>query len=192
MNIFAVDSNPLDAARMLCDQHVSKMILESMQMLSDTHRVLRGKKATVYTVSGRKRTVYQLHDDTENFLYKTCNPNHGCTRWVRESSANYWWLVDHVQEMHYEFQYRFGKDHKSFSLFPYFSQNIPANLPACRLTKFFLAMPEHHYRDNPVDSYRKFYYEDKVRSGMARWNKGRPAPDWVLDRLKLDKMIMTA
>ena len=98
----------------------------------------------------------------------------------------------HVHEMHREFQYRFDKDHKSFSLYRYFENHVPAELPVGELTDFFLAMPKHHQRVDPIDSYRKFYYEDKVLSGMARWNNKRNPPEWVLERLNLDKMIMTA
>ena len=40
MNIFALDKDPTQAARMMCDKHVVKMILESAQLLSTAHRVL--------------------------------------------------------------------------------------------------------------------------------------------------------
>ena len=33
MNIFYVDKNPETAAKMMCDKHIIKMILESAQML---------------------------------------------------------------------------------------------------------------------------------------------------------------
>ena len=35
MNIFATDSNPIIAARNLCDKHINKMIVESAQMLAN-------------------------------------------------------------------------------------------------------------------------------------------------------------
>ena len=42
MNIFVLDKDPVVAAQMLCDKHVSKMIVESAQMLSTAHRLLDG------------------------------------------------------------------------------------------------------------------------------------------------------
>ena len=38
MNIFILDRNPHEAARLQCDKHVVKMIVESAQMLSTAHR----------------------------------------------------------------------------------------------------------------------------------------------------------
>ena len=39
MNIFYLHENPVTAAEMSCDKHVTKMILESAQLLSTCHRV---------------------------------------------------------------------------------------------------------------------------------------------------------
>ena len=35
MNIFCIDENPIQAARWLCDIHLSKMVVESSQMLAN-------------------------------------------------------------------------------------------------------------------------------------------------------------
>ena len=48
MNIFVLDNDPDTAARMMCDKHVVKMIVESAQMLSTAHRVLDGIEWTDY------------------------------------------------------------------------------------------------------------------------------------------------
>ena len=47
MNIFVLDKDPREAARMLCDKHVPKMIVESGQMLSTAHRMLDGTQSNV-------------------------------------------------------------------------------------------------------------------------------------------------
>lgn len=41
MNIFILDKDPVKAAQLQCDAHVSKMILESAQMLSTVHQIGR-------------------------------------------------------------------------------------------------------------------------------------------------------
>ena len=43
MNIFALSSDPFEAAQMLCDKHCIKMIVETAQLLSTAHRVLDGE-----------------------------------------------------------------------------------------------------------------------------------------------------
>lgn len=40
MNIFHLDRDPVVAARMMCDKHVVKMIVEYAQLMSTAHRVL--------------------------------------------------------------------------------------------------------------------------------------------------------
>ena len=42
MNIFALSNDPAEAAQMMCDKHIPKMIVEAAQMLSTAHRMLDG------------------------------------------------------------------------------------------------------------------------------------------------------
>ena len=42
MNVFVLDYDPKTAAEMHCDKHVVKMILETAQLLSTSHRMLDG------------------------------------------------------------------------------------------------------------------------------------------------------
>ena len=58
MNIFYLDKNPNTAAKMMCDKHIIKMILESAQMLCTAKRVLDG---TMYLWQ-RQRTAEILKD----------------------------------------------------------------------------------------------------------------------------------
>ena len=74
MNIFILDEDPVVAAQAQCDKHVVKMVLESAQMLSTTHRLL-----------GENHQVF----------YKTVHKNHPCTVWTRRSSGNYLWHLEH-------------------------------------------------------------------------------------------------
>ena len=77
MNIFYLDEKPMTAARMHCDKHVVKMILESAQMLSTAHRILDGND----------------YADRRG-LYKATHKNHPANIWVRESANNYVWLYN--------------------------------------------------------------------------------------------------
>ena len=42
MNVFVLDKDPVKAVVQQCDKHIVKMILESAQMLSTSHRMLDG------------------------------------------------------------------------------------------------------------------------------------------------------
>jgi len=74
MNIFILDEDPSAAAKMHCDKHVVKMILETAQMLSTAHRLVDGDE----------------YADRVG-LYKAAYPNHPCTVWVREYAGAYLW-----------------------------------------------------------------------------------------------------
>ena len=54
MNIFYLSEDPLEAAQMMVDRHVVKMILESAQLLSTAHRILDGEEV-VNVVNNRKK-----------------------------------------------------------------------------------------------------------------------------------------
>ena len=75
MNIFVVHPDPVESAKQLCDKHICKMILESIQML-----------CTAWPEEEAPKTCGASH------------VNHPCSRWARESSGNYDWLVKHWTE----------------------------------------------------------------------------------------------
>jgi hypothetical protein len=71
MNIFVLDTDPQIAAGFLCNKHVVKMSLESAQMLCSAF-------------------------ENGEAPYKRSYYNHPCTKWARESQANYEWLLAHA------------------------------------------------------------------------------------------------
>ena len=63
MNIFYLDHSPEKAASMMCDKHVVKMIVETAQMLSTTHRYMMGVPLnSTHPVSGRLYKKYIMAD----------------------------------------------------------------------------------------------------------------------------------
>ncbi|MFW6233521.1 MAG: pyrimidine dimer DNA glycosylase/endonuclease V [Nanoarchaeota archaeon] len=147
MNIFVLHKNPKKAARMLCDQHVVKMILESGQMLCTAHWET-GSKA----------------------LYKATHKNHPCTIWTRESIGNYKWLVKHSFEMCKEYTRRYGRIHKTQEIIKWNKKNTP-NLKKKRKTPFVQAMPDKYKDKDAIKAYRNFYLGEKMR--FAKWKCGR-------------------
>jgi hypothetical protein len=149
MNIFVLDKNPHVAAMCACDRHVIKMILESAQMLCS----VQPEGTAPY-----KRAFY----------------NHPCTKWVRASSANYDWLIEHARALCTEYSRRYGKVHKSEKVIDWCDANRP-KLPDGGLTPFAQAMPEEYKNEDAVEAYRTYYRNDKRR--FATWKDVDP-PTW--------------
>ena len=118
MNIFILDPNPKEAARLQCDKHVVKMILESAQMLSTSHRMLDGTLEYRPSVSGKRMVKYYKHPDqvAEDNLYKAVHFDHPCTEWTMETKENYMWHYEHFLALGDEYTYRYGKHHKVYGL----------------------------------------------------------------------------
>lgn len=156
MNIFVLDTDTTRCARYHCDQHVIKMILESVQMMC--------------TVLSKKGMVTP---------YKPTHPNHPCVRWVEDSYDNFVWLKKLAIALNTEYRYRFqrSRDHKSIAVLKEISDH-PYETRG--LTDFVQAMPEKYRVPNdPVLAYRQFYLGEKMH--FAKWTRRQP-PHWVLDR----------
>ena len=184
MNIFILSLDPVEAAQMQCDKHVPKMLVESGQMLSTTHRVLDGKLTRRPSKSGKTMVkywdLYEGADDLEAELlyYKAVHVGHPCTKWTMESDENYRWHWEHMKALANEYTYRYGKIHKTERELLWQIQSPPRNIPKGPMTDFKLAMkanPECMF-DDPVKSYRAFYQTKQYRFPMV-WTK-RPVPEW--------------
>ena len=77
MNIFILDNDPAIAAKLQCDKHVVKMIVESAQMLSTAHRMLDGDQELRPSKSGKRMVKYWvLPDSREEIIYKAVHTCH--------------------------------------------------------------------------------------------------------------------
>ena len=179
MNIFILDQDPDTAARLQCDKHIVKMVVESAQMLSTAHRLLDGIELIKPSKSGKTNVKYwRLSGPREDNLYKAVHMNHPCTQWTMESTTNYGWHLVHFVALCDEYTYRYGKVHKSSELIPYLME-LPRNIKEGPLTPFRLAMgsnPECMFPEDPVKSYRMFYQTKQERFNM-NWTK-REIPEW--------------
>lgn len=167
MNIFFLDKDPHKAAKMHCDKHTVKMILESAQLLSTAHRVLDGELIN-------KKWI--LKDNRENALYKATHANHPSAIWTRSNINHYMYLYRLFCELMEEYTYRYGKVHKCDSMREILS-NAPTNIvktnnwqdpPQC--------MPDDSKVDGDVvEAYRNYYTNHKAR--FAKWTR-RKEPSW--------------
>ena len=158
MNRFILDQNPEKAAMSHNDKHVVKMILEEAQMLSTAHHL----------------SFLGITEDFASRIYKPTHKNHPCSVWVRQSEQNYLWALSLFAALCKEYSHRYGKIHKSFSLYPILSQ-MPKHMPSIGLTPFPQAMPDYCKRESSIEAYRVYYVMEK--SGIAEWTK-RSEPEW--------------
>lgn len=164
MNLFILSLLQWQIAQSMMDKHVSKILLEAVQMLCTAKRVLDPESE----VDG---------------LYKMAHKNHPVTIWCRKSKANFVWTLELIDELHKEWRFRYGhpetKVHKSYLVAMILKENMPGDdkFEEEGLTPFALAMPEEFKTDDPVESYRNYYMSEEKRK-IATWNKRREKPDW--------------
>lgn len=185
MNIFWLDKNPVENARMHHDKHVVKMILEYAQLLSTAHRLIDGKEATVLSKSGRKKKVWQINDDRDGVLYSATHVNHPSAVWARDSYHNYTRLYALFIATCDEYTHRYGKIHKTDEKLRHVlatPPNFVIDHKTHLLTDPTPAMPEEcKVPGDVVASYRKYYIDKKV--DMAKWTNREP-PKWFIDGIK--------
>lgn len=153
MNIFVLDVDPWIAAKYHCDKHVSKMTLETAQIMCDVYH------------------WYGYHD----VPYKICNLGHPCTQWAIASTSNYVWLGQLGLALALEFETRYGKTHKSKSVIQTL-QSPPPKQPDLGPSPFVQAMPDEYKNPDPVKAYRDYYRYDKKSMLHYRTKK----PGWLL------------
>lgn len=114
MNLFILSLDPTKTAEYMMDKHIAKIILEAVQMLYTTHRLL---------------AVETAGTAVDPCVYKIAHKNHPVTIWCRAAQANFIWTLDLIDAMHAEWKYRYGhpaqKQHKSYIVAQYLRQNIP-------------------------------------------------------------------
>ncbi|PKF61619.1 hypothetical protein CW745_09855 [Psychromonas sp. psych-6C06] len=152
MNIFILDDEITRCAQYHCDQHVVKMILESVQLL-----------CTALNKKGFETP------------YKSTHIKHPSVLWVEKSYDNFLWLKALTIALNDEYKFRYDKteDHKSMATL---KKIEGITFPAIGLTPFPQAMPEQFKVPNDaITAYRNFYNGDKAR--FAKWTKRNP-PHW--------------
>jgi hypothetical protein len=100
MNLFILSLLQKEIAQYMMDKHVSKILLEAVQMLCTAKRVL------------------DPEDTINDKIYKLAHKNHPVTIWCRKSKANFLWTLDLIEELHNEWLFRYNhpktKMHKSY------------------------------------------------------------------------------
>lgn len=154
MNIFYLDKDPKKSVKYYVDRHISKMQLETAQILC-TNLHYFGKQAP----------------------YRKTHVNHPSTIWARQSKANFKYLLNLGLEICKEYTFRYEKIHKSQSVLEWIQNNIPEELPDTPFTEPTPAMPDKYIINNDsVSSYRNYYINEKKH--LFNWKK-RAMPKWI-------------
>jgi hypothetical protein len=174
MNIFYLDESPENCAKALHDVHLTKMILETGQMLSTCIRSVDN----VFT---------EKYDDK---LYKSFGPNHPCNMWLRDGFNNFLWLADLFFYMAQEYEYRKeGTQHKTWielqNIIWEFIDSTWEGEFQSKISKMDhpQVMPEYYQiKGEPIKAYRDYYkgskLTDKNGKCIAYWTK-REMPYWL-------------
>lgn len=172
MNIFVLHEHAGLAARMQCDRHVTKMCVETAQLLCFAH------------LSATNDADWLA----ENVLFKPnrAHMKHPCTLWLLEDPRNYAWAYRHLQGLLDEYDYRY--DGLSRGKYASILRMLPAlrRIPGSRARidglnagpeSWALAMGKAPECVGPVavEAYRRFYIVDK--NEFATWT-GRDVPGW--------------
>ena len=183
MNIFVLHEDPRIAARMHCDKHVQKMIIEHAQMMASAYYSTIGisrKKEFI----GREKEIAELFkgwprkkEDGSEWPYSVTHVNHPCTIWTRASIENFNWLLECTDELCHEFFNRWKNNQHSVKWIIEWMKQNPPQLPSKGLTPFAQAMPDCYRSTNPIEAYRK-YYAFKTTYMKVVWRKLDNEPHW--------------
>lgn len=144
MNIFYLSRCPKTAAKMHCDKHVVKMILETAQLLSTAHWEL-GSTAP----------------------YKVTHKNHPSAVWARSGRYQYRWLYELLEALSDEYTKRYGKVHLTWQKCSEALREPPAGIPEIEWGDPPQCMPWFCKDNNTVVAYRN-YYEYKKQDWLSR------------------------
>ena len=160
MNLFILSLNFRECAEFMFDKHISKILLEIVQMLCAAMQLIDPDNEVKNKIK----------------LYKISHKNHPVTIWMRDSLENYMWALNLVEAMHCEWKYRYDhpadKLHKSYIVATFLKEFAPSadKFPNTGLTPFALAMPVECKCDDPIESYRKYYQTADKQKIASFWN----------------------
>lgn len=156
MNIFVLDTDPFKAAKMHCDKHVVKLILEASELLA----------------IGLARN-FAPQDRYAHYAWKHYW-NHPCSKWAGASYANWMWLRSYAIGLCDEYTYRYGKVHKYDSVLK--APPAEFNWPSWNPTSFTQCMLPQYKGEDAITAYRQYYIGAK--SHLLSYTK-REIPYWL-------------
>jgi len=177
MNIFVLDTDPIKAGQLHCNQHVCKMIVETAQLLCTARYYSYGIKSKSDMVLQKELFSRITEGFPRSEPYSVTHVNHPCNVWVRRSLGNFDWLMQLGKTLAGEFKVRYGHEHASEKIINWIDSKNKLKWLNQSMTPFVTVMPEYlqdMYGDDPVNAYREFYCYEKH---FAKWPNGYK-PEW--------------
>ena len=158
MNIFKTSEDPVECARVLADQHVIKMAVETAQILA---------------------TALRLHGVEDENLYRATHKGHPCVLWVSSCRPASEWAFNHGLALCHEYQSRFLKEHGALRQFQVIAIHGFDVIPNIAMVEAPKCVPED-LRDIPLhDAYRVTLQRKYATWKRApRWTRSS-RPEWV-------------
>jgi hypothetical protein len=168
MNIFFLSLIPKECAKLYCDQHVIKILLEIVQMMYTAWHhsgVENWTEKAPLTKAGSRG-------------YKKAHSNHPMTRWIRAARGNYVFAAKLGCHLANEYTRRFKKIHACTSHIVWLHDHIP---PFHRIIKspstFYSSigipecMPQEFWDPDIVIAYKNYY---KSKKFVMRFREPEP------------------
>lgn len=191
MNVFFLDKDPVIAARLHCDVHVRKMIIEYAQMLCTAHRMIDGQLKYVTIPNKNKKLperstkLYTLNSDIiignvlqDRKFYIQTHINHPSAIWTRTNTANYEWVYQCFLELCHIFERTYNKKHLTSIKLVDLLELPPKNLQYSDIlskiplaaNKEQYALIHHQYNNGIVSSVQayRWYMKSKLFEWMSR------------------------
>lgn len=170
MNIFVTDIDPKISAINLDDSRCNKMIIESASLLANAISYYGGepKDLPISKKSGLpfKTKAWQ---------------NHPTCLWVKQSSANYIWLFEHLKSLIDELKFRKGTIHSMVNNLLILEKGVNF-LPQGSLTSFVNCTP-YKQISATIDAYKiTMVYKWQHDNKEPTWTK-RGHPIWYTPEL---------
>lgn len=172
MNLFALDIDPIQAARYNCNIHCNKMFLEVTQMLTNCFP---------------ENVLPEMPPTKQNTCRKYSHYNHPTSKWVRANKNNLEWTITHAMALEEERLIRGYNPHFTSTCFNWIVDNTSKMIfiPSSPLTDIPPAIKEdkecrkriinfdnRHF----VEQYMLYYVFDKP---FAAWST-RETPEWFI------------
>jgi len=171
MNIFFLDQDPAVAASYHCNQHLSKMILESAQQLSTAYHAL--DLPTIHVPD----------------LYRPAYQGHPCTQWTCHSVHNMRWLIELCRHLESERMSIGMNPHSSMCVVEQIDDVLTYDFPQASsqcISEPALAMPawiKYKTSMSPIEKYKQYYqWKHKqwhLTKGVGMSYAGRTVPEFM-------------
>ena len=166
MNIFILDTDITRSAQYTLDKHCVKMILEQSQMLCTALQI--------------NPQLFEMIQPIE-IPYKKSHIHHPSTKWVSANYDNFAWLVAYTEALHQEYQYRYSKQHLSYTKLK-LNRIITASTVTYGRDLSIITLnppqvvPDSCKTHSIIESYRNYYKHHKAH--IFSWTKRKP-PSWI-------------